>query len=184
MAAREVFERKNLRRRIVIMRQNYISIPFKSDSSNGFQEYNGIAKFSRAGIIFEFQSKFLGLIGGDVKEVRVSLDEILDIKFRKGIYRLFAKIQIRLKSFAKLSELPNNDGKINLKIKREDFQLAHAAYEQILQFIEDENQRILQEAVGQNEQLPPVRTSVNELFDTDKLKTNDLKKTTNLDKTS
>lgn len=165
------------------MKQNYISIPFKSDSSNGFQEYNGIAKFSPAGIIFEFESKFLGLIGGEIKEVRVSLDEILDIKFRKGIYRFFTKIQIRLKSFAKLSELPNDNGKVNLKIRREDFQMAQDAFEQILQFINDENQRVLPESGGQHEQLPPVQTSVNELFDTDKLKTNDLNKTTELNKT-
>jgi hypothetical protein len=50
------------------------------------------------------------------------LDEILDIKFRKGIYKVFAQIQLRLKNFAKLSELPNYSGKVKLKIKREDFE--------------------------------------------------------------
>lgn len=156
------------------MKQNYISVPFKSDSGSGFKEYNGIAKFSPAGIVFEFESKFFGVIRDEIKEVRVGLDEILDIKFRKGFYKFFAKIQIRLKNFTKLSELPNESGKVKLKIKREDFELAQEAVEQILQYMSGVDVKELKTINDSNDQLPPAQTSVNELFDTEKLETNDL----------
>jgi hypothetical protein len=149
-----------------------ISVPFKAESGSGVTEYNGIAKFSPAGIVFEFDSVVFGLIGGEVKEVRVALDEILDINFRKGIYKVFAQIQLRLKNFTKLSELPNYSGKVKLKIKREDFELAQKAVEQTLQYINANDLLALEGNINPNEQLPPAQTSVSELFDTDKLDKN------------
>ena len=146
-----------------------ISVPFNADSSNGMKHYNGIAKFSPAGIVFEFESRLLGLIGGEVKEVRVALDEILDIRFRKGIYKFFAQIQLRLKNYTKISALPNNEGRIKLSVRREDFELARRAVEQTLQFINGAEPPLLRDETDANEQLPPAPTSVNELFDTEKL---------------
>ena len=153
------------------MNQNYISVPFKAESSNGLKEYNGIAKFSSAGIIFEFESKYFGLIGAEVKDIRVGLDEILDITFRKGFLKFFSKIQIRLKHFTKFADLPNDSGKIKLKIKREDFELARDAVEQTLRYMNEPN-----------EQLPPAQTSVGELFDTEKFDTNKLDEVKNENK--
>ncbi len=155
-----------------------VSVPFKASSANGITEYNGIAKFSPAGIVFEFDSILFGLIGSEVKEVQVALDEILDIKFRKGIYKIFAQIQLRLRNFTKLSQLPNYSGKVKLKIKREDFELAREAVEQTLQYMSGvEKPLTLQGGNNLNEQLSPAQTSVSELFDTDKLETNDLRET-------
>ena len=162
------------------MKQNYVSVPFKSDSGSGMTEYNGIAKFSAAGIIFEFEGKLLGFIGSEIKEVRVGVDEILDIKFRKGFLKFFAKIQLRLKNFSKLSKLPNDSGKIKLKIKREDFELAQKAVAQMESVMLGDGFEQLKEET--NKQLPPPPTSVNELFDTEKLETKDLNKTNKLKK--
>lgn len=158
------------------MKQNFISVPFKAES--GIKEYNGIAKFSSAGIIFELEGKYFGLFGEEVKEVRVAIDEILDIKFRKGFFKFFAQIQLRLKNFTKLSELPNESGKIKLKIKREDFDLAKGAVAKINALMLGEDMSKLVDETKQ--ELPPAPTSVNELFDTEKLETNDLKKTNKL----
>jgi hypothetical protein len=133
----------------------FISVPFKASSPNGMMEYNGIAKFSPAGIV--------------IKEVRIALNEIFDIRFRKGIYKFFAQVQFRLQSFSKLSELPNDSGKVKLKIKRADFELAQKAVEQTLQYMSGNEQPVLPDNNQSNEQLPPVQTSVNELFDTEKL---------------
>lgn len=160
--------------------RQFISVPFKADSSNGITEYNGIAKFSPAGIVFEFDSVFLGMIESDVKEVRVSLDEILDIRFRRGIYKFFAQIQIRLKHFAKLNELPNDGSRIKMKIKREDYELAERAVEQTLHYLNEVAHPALQEDVSLRKPLP-AQTSVSELFDTEKLKTKDSKATSKLD---
>lgn len=65
--------------------QSFTSVPFKTES--GLSQVNGVAKFSSAGIVLEFESKLFGLIGNGVKEVRLHLAEILDIKFRKGVFR-------------------------------------------------------------------------------------------------
>ncbi len=164
------------------IKPQFISVPFKAASANGITEYNGIAKFSPAGIVFEFDSILLGLIGGEVKEVQVALDEILDIKFRKGIYKFFAQIQLRLKNFTKLSQLPNYSGKVKLKIKREDFELAQKAVEQTLQYMSGDDSLVLSGNDDSIEQLPPAQTSVSELFDTEKLETKDLRETNKLHK--
>lgn len=160
------------------MKQNYISVPFKADGGSGLTEYNGIAKFSSAGIIFEFEGKLFGMIGSEVKEVRVGLDEILDIKFRKGVFKFFAQIKLRLKNFTKLSELPNESGKTKLNIKREDFDLAQRAVTQMESMMLGDGFDELKEET--RKQIPPPQTSVNELFDTEKLETNDLNKTNKL----
>jgi len=165
-----------------ITKPQFISVPFTASSSNGMTEYNGIAKFSSAGIVVEFESKLLGLIGSEVKEVQVALDEILDIKFRKGIYKLFAQIRLRLKNYTKISQLPNDSGKVKLKIKREDFELARRAVEQTLRYMNADDSLTLQESVDSNEQLPPAQISVNELFDTEKLEKKDLGETNRLER--
>jgi hypothetical protein len=160
----------------------FISVPFKAEGSNGLTKYTGIAKFSPAGIVVEFDSKFLGFIGGEVREVQIPLDEIFDIRFRKGIYKFFAAIKIRLRNFAKVSQLPNDEGKIKLDIKREDFELAQKAVEQTLRYISKDESLALPDSDDANGQLLPAPTSVNELFDTEKLKTKNLRETDKLGK--
>ncbi len=130
---------------------NFISVPFKIDDN--FTQIAGVGKFSRAGIVLEYEGKLFGIIKSGVKESRIALDEILDVKFRKGVLRRGAKIEIRLESFTKLSELPNKDGKITLKLARDDFERAAEAVAKL--------QKDLSE---HREFLPPPRTPVSRLF--------------------
>ena len=146
------------------IKPQFTTVPFKADSGSGATEYNGIAKFSPAGIVVEFDSVLLGLIGGEVKEVQVALDEILDIKFRKGIYKFFAQIQLRLKNFTKLSQLPNYSGKVKLKIKRADFECAQEAVA-----------KLQKDLLEQRESLPPTHTPVSLLFNESEHETKELK---------
>ena len=104
---------------------NFISVPFKIDDN--FTQIAGVGKFSAAGIVLEYEGKLFGIIKSGVKESRIALDEILDVKFRKGVLKRGAKIEIRLESFTKLSEFPNKDGKITLKLARDDFERAAEA---------------------------------------------------------
>ena len=134
--------------------QGFTTIPFKTQSPQGFKEIEGIAKFSTAGIVLEFEAKILGLIKTGVKEVRLPLAEILDIKFKKGFLKFAAKIEIRLKSFAKLNELPSKDGKISLKIPRDDFERASEAVKTLQKYLDEYNQS-----------LPPPQVSVSEIFE-------------------
>lgn len=131
--------------------QTFTSVPFKTES--GLSQIDGMGKFSPAGIVLEFESKLFGIIKSGVNEVRVALNEILDIKFRKGFFKYGAKIEIRLKDFTKTTKLPNSDGKIILKIRRDDFERARDA---VLKLQKDLTE--LQES------LPPPHTPVSQLF--------------------
>jgi len=142
--------------------QTFTSVPFKSES--GLSQTNGLAKFSAAGIILEFESKFLGLVSKGVKEVRLPIDELLDVKFRKGFVRRGAKIEIRLRSMTRLRELPNQEGKIVLKIATEDWELARDA---VARFEKDSGER--------SASLPPTHTPVSVLFDETEEDTQELK---------
>ena len=144
--------------------QSFTSIPFKTESAHGLTSVNGVAKFSSAGIVLEFEAKLFGLISHGVKEARLAVAEILDVKFKKGIMRRSAKIEIRLKSFAKLAELPNNEGKIVLKISVDDFERARDAVEKL--------QRDMTEHTAS---LQPTHTPVSVLFDESEDDTKELK---------
>ena len=135
------------------MNQGFTSVPFKTESAHGLTSYNGVAKFSPAGIVLEFESKIFGVIPGGVKEVRLPIGEILDIKFKKGLFRLGSKIVIRTKTFAVLAAMPNDNGRVTLKLIRDDFELGRSAVEQINK-----------EIAGYAAELPPPRTPVGELF--------------------
>jgi hypothetical protein len=141
--------------------QNFISVPFKAAS--GFSEFDGMGKFSSAGIVLEFESKFLGFIKSGVRENRIAADEILDIRFRKGFFKWGAKIEIRLKSFQQLAKLPSDDGKITLKIKRQDFEVAKEAVE-----------RLQKSMTEHRENLPPAHTPISVLFDDSEAETKEL----------
>ena len=133
--------------------QGFITVPFKTESEHGLTSVNGVAKFSAAGVVLEFESKLFGIIGGGVKEVRLPLDDILDVKFRKGFFKRLSKIEIRMKTFAKLAELPNKNGKLTLKLVHDDFDRAQMAVEQLQK-----------DLAGHEATLPPPRTPVAELF--------------------
>lgn len=135
------------------MMQGFTSIPFKTETAHGFTTVNGIAKFSSAGVVLEFEAKLFGIIGGGVKEVRLPKDDILDVKFKKGFFRRGAKIEVRMKSFAKLAELPNQDGKLTLKLVRDDFERGQDAVDQLKK-----------DLAAHAATLPPPRTPVSDLF--------------------
>jgi len=145
--------------------QSFTSVPFKTESAHGLTSVNGVAKFSSAGIVLEFESKWFGVIAGGVKEVRLPLGEILDIKFKKGVFKRGAKIIIRTKTFTALASLPNENGKVTLKLDRDDFERGEAAVVQLQK-----------DMTGHADSLPPVHTPVSQLFaDESEDETKDLK---------
>lgn len=133
------------------MINGFIGVPFKTNDN--LSQVAGVAKFSGAGIVLEFESKLFGIIKNGVKEVRIALDEILDVKFKKGLFKRGAKIEIRLKSFAKLNQVPNRDAKITLKLERGDFKRGEQAVE-----------RLQKDLNYHQENLPPTRMPVSRLF--------------------
>jgi len=112
--------------------KSFINIPFKMQS--GWSQTDGTANFSPVSIVLEYADKtlksgkaFSPVIKSVVKESCIELEDILDVRFKKGVLKVGAKIEIRLKSFSKLAEIPNKAGKITLKIDRADFQYAQEA---------------------------------------------------------
>ena len=144
--------------------QSFTSIPFKTQANSGFSHVNGVAKFSSAGVVLEFESKLLGLISTGIKEARLATGEILDVKFKKGVFKRGAKIEIRTKSMTALSSLPNSEGKMILNIQAVDFERARDAVAQL--------DRDLAEHTAQ---LPPTHTPVSVLFDEREDETQELK---------
>jgi hypothetical protein len=145
-----------------IVMNSFTSIPFKTES--GLSQVNGVAKFSSAGIILEFESKFLGLIGTGVKEVRLSLEELLDVKFRKGFLKRGARVEIRTTTFTTLAQLPNKDGKLTLKLTPDDVTRAEGAVDKL-------NKDLAEHKAS----LPPTQTSVSTLFDESEVETRELR---------
>ena len=115
---------------------------------------NGVAKFSSAGVVLEFESKVLNLLPIGVKEARLPIDEILDVKFKKGLFKRGAKIEIRTKSLAALSNLPNSDGKLKLEIHADDFERSR-----------DVVARLEKDIAAYAASLPPPHAPVSALFD-------------------
>lgn len=142
--------------------QSFTSVPFKTES--GLSTVNGVAKFSNAGIVLEFESKLFGLISSGIKEARLAVAEILDVKFKKGVLKRGAKIEIRTKSLAKLTELPNSDGKMTLKLQPDDFERARDAVA-----------KLQKEMTDCTESLPPPHTPLSVLFDESEEETQELK---------
>ena len=141
--------------------QSFTSVPFKTES--GISSVNGVAKFSPAGIVLEFESKWFGLISTGVKEARLPIGDLLDVKFKKGVMKRGSKIEIRLNSFTRLTELPNNEGKITLKIERDDFERARDAVD-----------RIERDMSEHKATLPPPHPPLRSLFDESEDDTRDL----------
>jgi hypothetical protein len=144
--------------------QGFTSIPFKTESAHGLTSVNGVAKFSSAGIVLEFEAKLFGLISHGVKEARLAVAEILDVKFKKGVMRRGAKVEVRLNSFVKLADIPHNEGKIVLKITVDDFERARDAVERL--------QKNMSEYAAS---LPPPQTPVRSLFSDSEDETEELK---------
>jgi len=141
--------------------QTFTAIPFNAES--GLWKANGIAKFSSAGIILEFETKLIGLVSTGIKEARISVADIHDIKFRKGVFRRGAQIVIRTKTIGGMGDLPVQDGRLKLKIQADDFELARdtvASY-----------QKMLSEHAAS---LPPPHTPVSSLFDESEDETKEL----------
>lgn len=141
---------------------SFTSVPFKTES--GMSTVNGVAKFSSAGVVLEFESKLFGLISNGIKEARLPAAEILDVKFKKGVLKRGAKIEIRMKSLLKLSEVPNSEGKLKLKVDAGDFERARDAVE-----------KLQKDMAQQAAELPPAHTPISVLFDSSEDDTEELK---------
>lgn len=143
--------------------QRFVSIPFKNE--DGLTHIHGVAKFSSAGVVLEFESKIIGLISKGVKEMRLSLDELRDVKFKKGFMKRWASIEIGLNNFAKIAEVHGSKGRIKLGVAKDDFEAARDAVE-----------RMQKDLAEYTAGLPPAPVSIASTFDASEDTTKDLRR--------
>ncbi|MCY7348602.1 MAG: hypothetical protein LH614_20625 [Pyrinomonadaceae bacterium] len=142
---------------------HYISISFKIDGSQtgGFKTVDGMAKISRAGVVIEFEAKIFGIMKTGIKEVRIPLSEIEEVRVVKKFFK--HTLEIWLNNFRTLSEIPNKDGRIILQISKDDRPRAEQAA------------HVLQTAKSETDALEILQTPVSRLFGDDE-ETNELKR--------
>ena len=144
------------------MKSGFITVPFKIEGAHGgFSSVDGMAKVSAAGIVLEFEAKIFGIMKTGIKEVRIPVREIEKLKFKKKWFN--TTLEIWLNNFQTLSEIPSKDGRIILKIAKEDRETAQQSA-QILEKSMDEYK----------DELPPPHTPVSRLFKDDEFETSDL----------
>ena len=103
------------------MREGFSIVPFKINDEHGLSKAVGLAKFSAAGIVLEFEKEFLGMVkAGGVREARIPVGDILEIRFGKGFLGLFGSIIVRFKNLSAMEGLPTNKGRLKLKVARAD----------------------------------------------------------------
>ncbi len=132
---------------------HYISISFKIDGAQtgGFKTVDGMAKISPAGVVIEFESKIFGIMKTGIKEVKIPLGEIEQVRVVKKFFR--HTLEIWLNNFRKLSEIPNRDGRVILQISKADRPRAEQAA------------HVLDTARSESEALEILKSPVSRLFD-------------------
>jgi hypothetical protein len=103
-----------------------MSVPFTIESVfQGFAETQGILSVDGTDLKLEFQTSdnILGLLKSGVREVRLPLDKVEEIRFRKWLFS--CSIIIRMAEMRVASEVPNfKQGEIRLSISRKHRQAA------------------------------------------------------------
>ncbi len=96
------------------------TIPFSiSDAYEGLADVEGLARFEADVLTLEFQTKdaFFGVIKSEVKEVQISLADLVSADFSKNMFR--ATLKLRVRSMALIEEIPGaKRGELKLRFAR------------------------------------------------------------------
>lgn len=95
-----------------------ILVPFKIDEVySGFAEAEGIMKYDERYLIFEMQTKIIGIFKSGIKQYKIPLDEIYSFEYKKKM--MGGLVTIRPNSMIHLNDFPTEKmGEISLKISR------------------------------------------------------------------
>jgi hypothetical protein len=98
------------------------TLPFKlKNVFEGLAESEGMVSLVDNSLRLEFQTRdsVFGVIKSDVKEIKVSVDDIQDVQFKKGLFG--DKIIIRASGMMTFKDFPNHKGgEIRLHLKKKD----------------------------------------------------------------
>jgi hypothetical protein len=107
------------------MLEAYDCVPFTVEAFGGFAEAHGLMRLEGNALVLEFQlqDSILNVLRSDVREVRIPLEEIEAITFKRGWLR--AKFTIKTYKVRTLKEVPGSDkGEVTLHIRHKDRQKA------------------------------------------------------------
>jgi hypothetical protein len=97
-------------------------IPFTlAQSDNFLMESSGIIRLEATHLVMEYQSRdaVLGMVKSGVNEVRLSLNDVQHITFKKGFFS--STLRIQAKAMRAFQKVPGSiQGAVELKIKRAD----------------------------------------------------------------
>lgn len=89
------------------------------DPVHGMSQTNGLVRFERDALVFEFQNVTLGLIKSRAKETHVPLRAIASIELKTNLFQ--TKLLLRVSRLGVLEGLPHNGkGELKLGLKRKD----------------------------------------------------------------
>ncbi|HRP01052.1 MAG TPA: hypothetical protein PLE30_00220 [Candidatus Kapabacteria bacterium] len=106
-----------------------INIPFYNDNIyGGFAETKGLIYFENNFLIFEFETKdaLLQVVSSGVKIIKIPLDGIRSVEFKKGFFS--SKLIITAKSLKYFANVPGNESNVlTYKIKKQHNDLVRLA---------------------------------------------------------
>ena len=89
------------------------------DPVHGMSQTNGLLRFERDTLVFEFQNVTLGLIKSRAKETHVPLRAVAAIDLKTNLFQ--TKLLLRVSRLGVLDGLPHNGkGELKLSLKRKD----------------------------------------------------------------
>jgi hypothetical protein len=96
-----------------------MSVPFKMDAYEGLAETEGVVHLEPDALVLEFQTRdgIFGVVKTDVKEIRISIEDLVSVEVRKHVFS--TKLKICTRSMKALADCPGNRaGEAELGIKR------------------------------------------------------------------
>ncbi|MFK7844747.1 MAG: hypothetical protein AB8G77_05550 [Rhodothermales bacterium] len=129
------------------------SVPFTTETYEGFATTEGLLSREENTLILEFKTKdsFVGLIQSEVKRVEIPLAILTGFEFKSKL--LSNKILIRSNSLQTLDSIPGSkQGMVTLKIRRTDKETAAALASNISLYISESRLKRLDEELNKLEE--------------------------------
>lgn len=109
------------------------TVPFSiSDAYEGLADVEGLARFEADVLSLEFEAKdaFFGVIKSGVKEIHLSLADLVSVDFSKNMFR--ATVKLRVRSMMLVETIPGaKRGELKLRFARKHRDEAHTLASQL-----------------------------------------------------
>lgn len=101
------------------------SVAVTCETHGGLGQMQGILSFDGQRVVLQYQTadSMLGLLKTDAREIVISLETLVDVRYSSGFCWLFPKVQLRVSDFNSIASLPAVDGgRVTLRVRFSDRQ--------------------------------------------------------------